>query len=93
VMRQHQEERKQDESLDEILRGVTTLKGMSREIGNELSIQENLLGDLEDGVDKTDRNIHRNINSVSRVSDSAVSCWPMFTMIFLFFVIVFLLLA
>ena len=88
---QRDEEGKQSEHLDEILRGVTTLRGMSKNIGNELSAQDGILTNLDDGVGKTDRNILRNIHSVEAVSMSSASCWPMFTIIFLFFVIVFLL--
>lgn len=91
--RQQREELKQDEHLEDILRGVTTLKDMGYGIAHELNAQEGLLDNLEQGIDKTDRNIQRNTSRVQNVSHESTSCWPMFIMIFLFFIIVFLLLT
>ncbi|GAB5367133.1 hypothetical protein AAMO2058_001203300 [Amorphochlora amoebiformis] len=91
IQRQHSEEIKQEEHLDDILRGVTTLKDIGYNINTELSHQTDLLDGLEQGIDKTDRNIQRNTRSVQRISVHSTSCWPMFIMIFLAFVIVILL--
>mmetsp|Transcript_9301 Transcript_9301/g.13957 ORF Transcript_9301/g.13957 Transcript_9301/m.13957 type:complete len:232 (-) Transcript_9301:156-851(-) len=91
IQRQRNEDLKQEQHLDEILQGVTTLKGIGQNINTELSFQGELLDGLEAGVDKTDRNIQRNTASVQSIARSSSSCWPMFIMIFLLFVIVFLL--
>jgi len=91
MQRQQHEELKQEQHLDDILRGVSTLKDIGYEINNELTFQGELLDGLEEGVDKTGQNISRNTHRVATISRESTSCWPMFIMIFLLFVIVFLL--
>jgi len=86
--RHNDEEFRQDQHLEDILRGVSTLKDIGYEINNELSYQGDILDGLENGIDKTDLNIQRNTNRVQHISMESTSCWPMFIMIFLLFVIV-----
>eukprot|EP00466_Bigelowiella_natans_P002883 jgi/Bigna1/130541/aug1.11_g5249 len=88
VQRQNNEELKQEQHLDDILRGVSNLKDIGYEINNELSFQGELLDGLETGIDKTGRNIQRNTNRVQHISVESTSSWPMIIMIFLLFVIV-----
>uniref|UniRef100_A0A7S2TN44 t-SNARE coiled-coil homology domain-containing protein n=1 Tax=Lotharella oceanica TaxID=641309 RepID=A0A7S2TN44_9EUKA len=90
MQRQQNEELKQDAHLDDILRGVSTLKDIGYEINNELTFQGEILDGLEQGIDKTGLSIQRNTHRVQHISVEATSCWPMFIMIFLLFVIVFL---
>jgi len=76
--------------LEDIYRGVSRLKDIGYEINNELTYQDDLLNGLETGIDKTAMSIQRNTHRVQHISVEATSCWPMFIMIFLLFVIVFL---
>ena len=54
----------QDENLDGILGGVGKLKEIGQDINKELGLHEQLLEDLNDGVEMTDRRIQRNTGSV-----------------------------
>jgi len=82
---------KQDEKLDQVLEGLTTLSDMGHNISNELDLHKHLLSDLDNAVDATDERIKLNTARVETVNEKAGGCCGMLIMLFLLGIIVFLL--
>lgn len=76
--------RQQDESLDQLGRSVATLHRMGNEIHGELVHQNNLLDDLERGVDQT-RNalVSQNSRMQRLIKRTRKNCWWMVAIVLL----------
>jgi len=81
----------QDEKLDQVLEGLTTLSDMGHNISNELDLHKHLLSDLDNAVEATDERIKLNTQRVETVNEKAGGCCGMLIMLFLLGIIVFLL--
>lgn len=79
----------QDSRLDDILHGVTRLKIMSTDINQELHLHHQLLGELDDQIDRTDSRIKSSTRTVADISERDSGGWCSFcTMVILLVMIV-----
>lgn len=89
---QQQAVKEQDEKLDNIYEGVSKLKYMSQGINTELGMHENLLDDLHEAVERTDRHMVMNTKGVDHVNRKSRGCCGVI-IIFLLMVIIVLVAA
>ena len=78
----------QDSRLDDILNGVTRLKIMSTDINQELHLHHQLLGELDDQIDRTDSRIKSSTRTVADISDRDSGGWCSFCTMVLLLVLV-----
>eukprot|EP00457_Paulinella_chromatophora_P013925 gb/GEZN01014286.1/.p1 GENE.gb/GEZN01014286.1/~~gb/GEZN01014286.1/.p1 ORF type:complete len:245 (-),score=24.31 gb/GEZN01014286.1/:147-881(-) len=88
---QQQEMSRQDTALDGILDGVSKLKVMSTDMGNELGLQESLLNDLQPMIENVDGRVVRNVNRIEDINENKGGWCPFVCTILLLALIVFLL--
>jgi len=85
---------RQDQSLDQISRGVASLKDMGQSMSAELDLHTSLLNNMSDQIDKTDAAFRNNTKRIDIVQEEdgsgAVGCGLMICMVLLLVLIIFL---
>ena len=71
--RQQQIMRQQDQGLDLLAQSIARQKNMGLAIGNELEDQNEMLDELSEAMDNTDRRLVRETGHVMRVTEKAKS--------------------
>jgi hypothetical protein len=80
----------QDDRLEGILNGVSTLKAMSHDMSAELDLHGALLSDLDNDVDVVDARVKSNTRKVEEVTRKERGCCFFIIILFLLAVIVLL---
>merc|ERR1712146_1538 len=78
--------RQQDQSLDQLSNSIRTLRGMGGQIHNELTLQSNLLDDMERGVDSTNAEMRSHNSRMKRLLKKS-SNTPLYCVILLLIII------
>ncbi|XP_060774542.1 syntaxin-8 [Neoarius graeffei] len=78
----------QDEGLDALADVISRQKRMGQEIGNELDEQNEIIDDITQLVDTTDRRIHNETRRVRLVETKSASCGMMVVIVLLLIAIV-----
>lgn len=78
----------QDGQLDEILTGVSRLRNMGEDIGDELSVQHGLLEDLDHSMDRVDYHLQDNTDATNALMKKNKAGCGLWIIVLLFIVIV-----
>jgi len=67
---------------------VVKLKVMTKDINSELGLHQNLLGDLDQAIDKTDAKLQGAEQAVDYVDKKKGGCWPLLIILLLIAIII-----
>jgi syntaxin 8 len=77
----------QDKAIDDILVGVTKVKQIGQDINDELTLHEQLLDDIDQGMDRVENRLKDNTKATKQIRQKDKSWFGFGLMILLFIVI------
>ena len=85
---QHRKLEDQDSLLDQLEQGAVRTKEIGKDIGNELTLHDKLLHDIDNDMDKTSGKMKRETRRLNKLLKNQKSCCALMVMVFLIAIIV-----